>query len=138
MPSRLVALESSHCLPAVLGPQEAVNQAMLEKSVARAVDTGDRKVNLVMRAISSLEERLEWITNNKADLGVVALKSELDSSSMDARAFTDERVQVSAAQANRSARIDARVCAAARVTADRFCPDRRNSMLRCKMGFRRS
>lgn len=111
---------------------------MLEKSVARAVDTADRKINLVMSAISSIEERMESLTNTKADLGVVALKSELDSSITDSRVFMDERLQVSTVHANGSVRIDAWVYASEMVTTEWFCPGCRNFMLRFRMVFQKS
>eukprot|EP00873_Tetraselmis_striata_P011734 jgi/Tetstr1/431998/TSEL_021474.t1 len=61
-----------------LDAADAVNEAMLDKSVARAVDSADRKVNLVMSAIASIEERMEMLNNDKADRNQVALQSEME------------------------------------------------------------
>ena len=74
--------------------QDAVTRPMLEKSVARAVESADRKVNLVMSAISSLEERMEFLTNSKADLDVVAMKAELEHATSRMRSAIDEYIQV--------------------------------------------
>ena len=62
--------------------------------MARAVDSADRKVNLVMSAISSLEERMEFLTNSKADLDVVAMKAELEHAVNRMRGAIDETIQV--------------------------------------------
>jgi hypothetical protein len=67
---------------------------MLEKSVARAVDSADRKVNLVMSAIASIEERIESLTNEKADREKVALQVDMENMAVRLRNAIDQEVEV--------------------------------------------
>lgn len=67
---------------------------MLDKSVARAMDSADRKVNLVMSAIASIEERMEMLNNDKADRNQVALQSEMEVMEITLRSAIEHESQV--------------------------------------------